>query len=86
MIRSTGLPTAWSSIASIRKAQADRAFGGPAEGHAAQYQNLMAAIEQGIITPTTKARLMELEKEQSDIDRKITMAKLTSFLSTEISL
>lgn len=38
-------------------------------------KNLMAAIEQGIITPTTKARLMELEKEQSDIDRKITMAK-----------
>lgn len=38
-------------------------------------KNLMAAIEQGIITPTTKARLIELEKEQSDIDRKITMAK-----------
>jgi len=38
-------------------------------------KNLIAAIEQGIITPTTKARLMELEKEQSDIDRKITMAK-----------
>lgn len=38
-------------------------------------KNLMAAIEQGIITPTTKTRLMELEKEQSDIDRKITMAK-----------
>ena len=38
-------------------------------------KNLMAAIEQGIITPTTKARLMELEKEQSDIERKITMAK-----------
>lgn len=38
-------------------------------------KNLMAAIEQGIITPTTKARLVELEKEQSDIDRKITMAK-----------
>lgn len=38
-------------------------------------KNLMAAIEQGIITPTTKARLMELEAEQSDIERKITMAK-----------
>ena len=38
-------------------------------------KNLMAAIEQGIITPTTKNRLMELEKEQSDIERKITLAK-----------
>ena len=33
--------------------------------------NLMAAIEAGIITPTTKSRLMELEAESANIDRGI---------------
>ena len=31
-------------------------------------KNIMAAIEQGIITPTTKDRLMELEREQTMIN------------------
>lgn len=38
-------------------------------------KNLMAAIEQGIITPTTKSRLMELEKERSTIEGKIAAAR-----------
>jgi len=33
--------------------------------------NLMRAIEQGIITPTTKDRLMELEDRKSDLKAKI---------------
>ena len=33
--------------------------------------NLMKAIEAGIITETTKARLQELEAEKRDLDRKI---------------
>lgn len=33
-------------------------------------KNIMAAIEQGIITETTKARLLELEAEQSAISAK----------------
>lgn len=38
-------------------------------------KNLMSAIEQGIITSTTKSRLMELEQAQSDISAKISAAK-----------
>ena len=38
-------------------------------------KNLMAAIEQGIITSTTKSRLMELEKEQSTLEGKIAAAR-----------
>ena len=34
-------------------------------------RNLMSAIEQGIITPTTKARLNELEDEQQRLDAQI---------------
>ena len=34
-------------------------------------KNLMTAIEQGIITPTTKSRLVELESEAANIDRGI---------------
>lgn len=38
-------------------------------------KNIMAAIEQGIITETTKARLLELEAEQSAISAKIAAAR-----------
>lgn len=38
-------------------------------------KNLLSAIEQGIVTETTKSRLLELEKEQSDINAKISAAK-----------
>ena len=38
-------------------------------------KNLMAAIEQGIITPSTKERLMELESEKSKIENNITLLK-----------
>ncbi len=38
-------------------------------------KNMMTAIEQGIITATTKARLMELEAEQSNIAAQISAAK-----------
>ena len=31
-------------------------------------KNLMSAIEQGIITPTTKERLEELEEERRDLE------------------
>ena len=37
--------------------------------------NIMTAIEQGIITPTTKSRLMELEAEAADLERSIALAK-----------
>lgn len=33
--------------------------------------NIIAAIEQGIITPTTKERLQELEKQQEELSEKI---------------
>lgn len=38
-------------------------------------KNIMAAIEQGIITPTTKERLLELEREQSQLVAKIAAAR-----------
>lgn len=38
-------------------------------------KNIMAAIEQGIITETTKSRLLELEGERSSIEAKIAVAK-----------
>ena len=38
-------------------------------------KNIMSAIEQGIITETTKSRLMELEGERSSIEAKIAVAK-----------
>ena len=34
-------------------------------------KNIMAAIEQGIITPTTKDRLLELEAEKADLEENI---------------
>lgn len=38
-------------------------------------KNLMTAIEQGIITATTRERLLELEKEQSELVSKLTLEK-----------
>lgn len=38
-------------------------------------KNLMNAIEQGIITPTTKSRLVELEQEKATIEGKIAAAR-----------
>lgn len=38
-------------------------------------KNIMAAIEKGIITDSTKSRLLELEAEQKKIERKISAAK-----------
>ena len=37
--------------------------------------NIIAAIEQGIITPTTKDRLQELEHLESDLQVKIATEK-----------
>lgn len=47
--------------------------------------NLMKAIEQGIITPSTKSRIEELELQLSDIDNKIALedSKLQNQLSKE---
>lgn len=41
--------------------------------------NLMKAIEQGIITPTTKARLQELEGEQGRLLAKISLEQANRF-------
>ncbi len=38
-------------------------------------KNLLNAIEQGIITPTTKQRMLELEDEQSKVEAKIVVLK-----------
>ncbi len=38
-------------------------------------RNIMKAIEQGIITDTTKSRLLELESEQASINAKISAAR-----------
>lgn len=38
-------------------------------------KSIMAAIEQGIITETTKGRLLELEADRSSIEAKIAIAK-----------
>ena len=38
-------------------------------------KNILTAIEQGIITPSTKDRLQELEREQSKIEAKISAAR-----------
>ena len=35
-------------------------------------KNLLSAIEQGIVTVTTRARLLELEKEQARLSAKLT--------------
>ena len=37
--------------------------------------NLMKAIEAGIITPTTRTRLLDLEEQQSKLSAKINTAK-----------
>ena len=39
--------------------------------------NLIAAIEAGIITPTTKARLMELEEQRKQLELTISIEKAT---------
>lgn len=39
-------------------------------------KNVMNAIEEGIITPTTKERLTELEQERSDLEKKIAREEL----------
>ena len=41
-------------------------------------ENMMKAIEQGIITPRTKSRVDELEAELSDIDASISMEHIAS--------
>ena len=41
-------------------------------------KNVMAAIEQGIITTTTKDRLLELEATISDLERRISVQKAMS--------
>ncbi len=38
-------------------------------------KNIMTAIEQGIFTDTTRERLLELEKEQSEITKQISIEK-----------
>lgn len=37
--------------------------------------NVMKAIEQGVVTSSTRDRLIELEAQQSDLSAKLTMAK-----------
>lgn len=44
--------------------------------------NVMKAIEEGIITPTTKARLSELEGEQGRLIARITLEKANQFTAT----
>lgn len=41
-------------------------------------KNLMSAIEQGIITPTTKERLEELEEERRDLEGQIAREEMKS--------
>ena len=41
-------------------------------------KNIMAAIEQGIITETTKARLLEVEGTIRDLERSLSIAKAAS--------
>ena len=41
-------------------------------------KNIMAAIEQGIITETTKARLLEVEGTIHDLERSLSIAKAAS--------
>ena len=45
------------------------------EGVRRSIKNLMAAIEQGIITPTTKERLLELEAEQHNLEATIAIER-----------
>ena len=45
--------------------------------------NIMSAIEQGIITPTTKSRLLELESESANIDRGIAREMIAEPLFTQ---
>ena len=50
-------------------------------------KNIMTAIEQGIITPTTKARLVELEDEKAHLTAQITLKtpdKLSNLSRDEI--
>ena len=42
-------------------------------------ENIMTAIEQGIITVTTKEKLMQLESEKTDLE-----TKLNSILNKEV--
>lgn len=44
--------------------------------NAAAIGNVMRAIEMGIITPTTKSRLMELEAERAEIEHGITVQQM----------
>lgn len=46
-------------------------------------KNLMSAIEQGIITPTTKERLKELEQERRDIEGQIAREEMKKPLVTK---
>lgn len=46
-------------------------------------KNLMSAIEQGIITPTTKERLEELEEERRDLEGQIAQEEMKKPLLTK---
>lgn len=46
-------------------------------------KNLMSAIEQGIITPTTKERLEELEEERRDLEGQIAREEMKKPLLTK---
>jgi len=46
-------------------------------------KNIMSAIEQGIITPTTKERLEELEQERRDIEGQIAREEMKKPLLTK---
>jgi len=48
-------------------------------------QNVMAAIEAGIITPTTKSRLTELEAEGARIERAIAYLKMSEQNDTTLT-
>ncbi len=45
--------------------------------------NVMAAIEQGIITPTTKKRMGELEEQKKDLEVKIAKEKFAASVLTK---
>lgn len=68
-----------STVAHSKRQEADSGIGILEDQlHATQrsIKNLLSAIEQGVITPTTKGRLMELEKEQSSASANSEMSRL----------
>ncbi|MFR2694397.1 MAG: hypothetical protein ACLTBV_31145 [Enterocloster bolteae] len=60
----------WSTRKEKGSVRPSRA-GDPAKENEKAISNMLAAIEAGIITPSTKTRLMELEADRADIEKGI---------------